>query len=135
MHNKLRYNFIIYPVLDLDIMDSVIVDVGLIIYSFFYIKEEKEDMMIVDVKQSYGPELLRNGLGPELEMVPRLTVIADFYAGLGFFSLPPPRSLPLPTFFKMKSEDNLEATSELRCLLRLYLVDYLNGYGMFQYDD
>lgn len=32
MHSQLRDNLIHYPVLDLDIMDSVIVDAGRVIY-------------------------------------------------------------------------------------------------------
>ncbi|PHT40962.1 hypothetical protein CQW23_19816 [Capsicum baccatum] len=61
-------------------------------------------------------------LGPEPDMVPKHVTIADLYAGSAFFSSPPPSSLPLPAFFKKKSdEDNHEATSDLRRLLRLDL--------------
>ncbi|PHU09754.1 hypothetical protein BC332_21614 [Capsicum chinense] len=61
-------------------------------------------------------------LGPEPDMVPKHVTIADLYAGSAFFSSPPPSSLPLPAFFKKKSDgDNHEATSDLRRLLRLDL--------------
>ncbi|KAG5610502.1 hypothetical protein H5410_021783 [Solanum commersonii] len=59
MHIQLRDKLIHYPLLDLDIMDYVIVYVGLLIYSLFDIKEEKEDMMIEDVNQALGLELPR----------------------------------------------------------------------------
>lgn len=60
-------------------------------------------------------------LGPEPDMVPKRMTIADFYAGSGFVSSPPPSSLPVPAFFKKKSEDNHDATSDLRRLLKLDL--------------
>ncbi|PHU09287.1 hypothetical protein BC332_21147 [Capsicum chinense] len=61
-------------------------------------------------------------LGLEPDMVPKHITIADLYAGSAFVSSPPPSSLPVPAFFKKKSEgDNLEATSDLRRLLRLDL--------------
>lgn len=60
-------------------------------------------------------------LGPEPYMVPKQIRIADFYAGSAFVSSPPPSSLPVPAFFKKKSEGNHDATSDLRRLLRLDL--------------
>lgn len=60
-------------------------------------------------------------LGPEPDMVPKRMTIADFYAGSGFVSSPPPSSLPVPAFFKKKCEDNHDATSDLRRLLKLDL--------------
>ncbi|XP_055820193.1 uncharacterized protein LOC129889089 [Solanum dulcamara] len=60
-------------------------------------------------------------LGPQPDMVPKRMAIADFYAGSAFVSSPPPSSLPVPAFFKKRSEDNHDATSDLRRLLRLDL--------------
>lgn len=60
-------------------------------------------------------------LGPQPDMVPKRMTIADFYAGSAFVSSPPPSSLPVPAFFKKRSEDNHDATSDLRRLLRLDL--------------
>ncbi|KAH0675392.1 hypothetical protein KY285_023193 [Solanum tuberosum] len=57
------------------------------------------------------------------DMVLKHTRIAEFYAGSGFSSSPPPSSLPVPAFFMKKREDNLDATSDLRRLLRLDLAD------------
>lgn len=63
----------------------------------------------------------KDRLGPEPDMVPKRMTIADFYAGSAFVSSPPPSSLPVPAFFKKRSEDNHDATSDLRRLLRLNL--------------
>nr|AAT38778.1 Putative late blight resistance protein, identical [Solanum demissum]AAT39279.1 Putative late blight resistance protein, identical [Solanum demissum] len=60
----LRDNLIHQPILDLEFhlqdMDSVIVDVGLLIYSLYDIKGEKEDIVLDDMNRALGFDLPRN---------------------------------------------------------------------------
>nr|Q6L3X3.1 PUTATIVE PSEUDOGENE: RecName: Full=Putative late blight resistance protein homolog R1B-8 [Solanum demissum]AAT38800.1 Putative late blight resistance protein, identical [Solanum demissum] len=60
----LRDNLIHLPILDLEFhlqdMDSVILDAGLLIYSFYDIKGEKEDTMLEDINRALGFDLPRN---------------------------------------------------------------------------
>nr|AAT38780.1 Putative late blight resistance protein, identical [Solanum demissum] len=60
----LRDNLIHLPILDLEFhlqdMDSVIVDAGLLIYSLYDIKGEKEDTVLDDMNQALGFDLPRN---------------------------------------------------------------------------
>ncbi|KAB5553383.1 hypothetical protein DKX38_010694 [Salix brachista] len=81
------------------------------------------------------PKVVRNGnlvlgstasLGPDPLMVPSRVLLTEsngFYAGSAFFSSPPPSSLPLPGFFRKKTNDPVvaDAGSELRKLLGLTL--------------
>ncbi|XP_015158817.1 putative late blight resistance protein homolog R1A-4 [Solanum tuberosum] len=60
----LRDNLIHLPILDLEFhlqdMDSVIVDAGLLIYSLYDIKGEKEDTTLNDMNRALGLDLPRN---------------------------------------------------------------------------
>ncbi|KAH0753940.1 hypothetical protein KY290_024210 [Solanum tuberosum] len=60
----LRDNLIHLPILDLEFhlqdMDSVIVDAGLLIYSLYDIKGEKEDTVLDDMNRALGFDLPRN---------------------------------------------------------------------------
>ncbi|KAH0668804.1 hypothetical protein KY289_023297 [Solanum tuberosum] len=60
----LRDNLIHLPILDLEFhlqdMDSVIVDAGLLIYSLYDIKGEKEDTVLDDMNRALGLDLPRN---------------------------------------------------------------------------
>nr|Q8W1E0.1 RecName: Full=Late blight resistance protein R1-A; Short=Protein R1 [Solanum demissum]AAL39063.1 late blight resistance protein [Solanum demissum] len=60
----LRDNLIHLPILDLEFhlqdMDSVIVDAGLLIYSLYDIKGQKEDTTLEDINQALGFDLPRN---------------------------------------------------------------------------
>ncbi|XP_049404834.1 putative late blight resistance protein homolog R1B-23 [Solanum stenotomum] len=60
----LRDNLIHLPILDLEFhlqdMDSVIVDAGLLIYSLYNIKGEKEDTVLDDMNRALGFDLPRN---------------------------------------------------------------------------
>nr|ABI34343.1 late blight resistance protein, putative [Solanum demissum] len=60
----LRDNLIHLPILDLEFhlqdMDSVILDVGLLIYSFYDMKGEKEDTTLEDINRELGFDLPRN---------------------------------------------------------------------------
>nr|ABO93013.1 putative disease resistance protein [Solanum tuberosum] len=60
----LRDNLIHLPILDLEFhlqdMDSVIVDAGLLIYSLYDIKGEKEDTILEDINRELGFDLPRN---------------------------------------------------------------------------
>ncbi|XP_006367614.2 putative late blight resistance protein homolog R1B-23 [Solanum tuberosum] len=60
----LRDNLIHLPILDLEFhlqdMDSVIVDAGLLIYSLYDIKGEKEDTILDDMNRALGFDLPRN---------------------------------------------------------------------------
>ncbi|KAJ6329958.1 hypothetical protein OIU76_008727 [Salix suchowensis] len=81
------------------------------------------------------PKVVRNGnqvlgstasLGPDPLMVPSRILLTEsngFYAGSAFFTSPPPSSLPLPGFFRKKTNDPVvaDAGSELRKLLGLTL--------------
>ncbi|MQL91894.1 hypothetical protein Taro_024520 [Colocasia esculenta] len=67
-------------------------------------------------------------LGPDPAKLPKRIRLMDqklhLYAGSGFFTSPPPSSLPLPTSFLAKKDaaDSADqATIALRCLLRLDL--------------
>ncbi|XP_049381105.1 putative late blight resistance protein homolog R1B-8 isoform X2 [Solanum stenotomum] len=68
----LRDNLIHLPILDLEFhlqdMDSVIVDAGLLIYSLYDIKGEKEDTVLDDMNRALGFDLPRN-IEPIKEMV------------------------------------------------------------------
>ncbi|KAH0753932.1 hypothetical protein KY290_024202 [Solanum tuberosum] len=68
----LRDNLIHLPILDLEFhlqdMDSVIVDAGLLIYSLYDIKGEKEDTLLDDMNRALGLDLPRN-IEPIKEMV------------------------------------------------------------------
>ncbi|KAH0671991.1 hypothetical protein KY284_023078 [Solanum tuberosum] len=60
----LRDNLIHLPILDLEFhlqdMDSIIVDAGLLIYSLYDIKGEKEDTTLEDINRELGFDLPRN---------------------------------------------------------------------------
>ncbi|KAH0675161.1 hypothetical protein KY285_022962 [Solanum tuberosum] len=60
----LRDNLIHLPILDLEFhlqdMDSVIIDAGLLIYSFYDMKGEKEDTTLEDINRELGFDLPRN---------------------------------------------------------------------------
>ncbi|XP_049404846.1 putative late blight resistance protein homolog R1A-4 [Solanum stenotomum] len=60
----LRDNLIHLPILDLEFhlqaMDSVIIDAGLLIYSLYDIKREKEDTVLDDMNRALGLDLPRN---------------------------------------------------------------------------
>nr|Q6L3Z4.2 RecName: Full=Putative late blight resistance protein homolog R1B-12 [Solanum demissum]AAT38782.2 Late blight resistance protein, putative [Solanum demissum] len=60
----LRDNLIHLPILDLEFhvqdMDSVIVDAGLLFYSLYDIKGEKEDKTLEDINQALGFDIPRN---------------------------------------------------------------------------
>ncbi|XP_006363248.1 putative late blight resistance protein homolog R1A-4 isoform X1 [Solanum tuberosum] len=60
----LRDNLIHLPILDLEFhlqdMDSVIIDAGLLIYSLYDIKREKEDTVLDDMNRALGFDLPRN---------------------------------------------------------------------------
>ncbi|KAG5604102.1 hypothetical protein H5410_025594, partial [Solanum commersonii] len=60
----LRDNLIHLPILDLEFhlqaMDSVIIDAGLLIYSFYDMKVEKEDTTLEDINRELGFDLPRN---------------------------------------------------------------------------
>lgn len=64
MLSLLRDNLIHLPILDpefhLQDMNSVIVDAGLLIYSLYDIKREKEDTMLEDLNRTLGFDLPRN---------------------------------------------------------------------------
>ncbi|XP_006356422.1 uncharacterized protein [Solanum tuberosum] len=86
---------------------------------FSTVKILKRGQVLKVVKENKGEDLVLS----TTDTVLKHTRIAEFYAGWGFSSSPPPSSLPVPAFFKKKSEDNLDATSDLRRLLRLDLAD------------
>ncbi|KAK6789083.1 hypothetical protein RDI58_012882 [Solanum bulbocastanum] len=91
-------------------------------------KNRSANFSTVKIKRGQVLKVAKENKGEDLvlsttDMVPKHTRIAEFYAGWGFSSSPPPSSLPVPAFFKKKSEDNLDATSDLRRLLRLNLAD------------
>nr|Q6L400.1 RecName: Full=Putative late blight resistance protein homolog R1B-16 [Solanum demissum]AAT38773.1 Putative late blight resistance protein, identical [Solanum demissum] len=60
----LKDNLIHLPILDLEFqpqdMDSVIIDAGLLIYSFYDMKGEKEDTTLEDINRELGFDLSRN---------------------------------------------------------------------------
>ncbi|KAK4730242.1 hypothetical protein R3W88_023230 [Solanum pinnatisectum] len=68
--------------------------------NFSTVKIFKCGQVLKVVKENKGEDLVLSTTEPD--MVPKL---AEFYAGWGFSSLPPPSSLPVPAFFKKISED------------------------------
>ncbi|KAG5604589.1 hypothetical protein H5410_026081, partial [Solanum commersonii] len=67
---------------------------------FSTVKILKSGQVLKVVKENKGEDLMLS----TTDMVANHTRITEFYAGWGFSSSKPPSSLPVPAFFKKKSE-------------------------------
>ncbi|GAA0148912.1 hypothetical protein LIER_36825 [Lithospermum erythrorhizon] len=84
---------------------------------------QKKDENIVSLRENdknlESIEMMLMRLGPEPEMVPKQINLADFYAGSAVVTSPDPSSVPVPDFFKKKTQEIIDPSSHLRMLLNL----------------